>query len=173
MTLCKRNPGSRRTSSRRTSTLLLGTLCAIAIPAGTASAATLHLFAKTTHSTFTDPSGHPILGHVPPPPAGSVLTNTAVGYLGSFKHHAHSTSASTNIICFVTKAPKAVCYGQIAIGGSMLLANRFNANLAHSNPFASIPINAGTGTFARAHGTIRTTPVGRGNSINLTINYTT
>jgi hypothetical protein len=166
MTSCKHIPGRRRTS-----TLLLGTLCAIAIPAGPAGAATLHLFAKTTYSTFTDPSGHPILGHVPPPPAGSVLTNTGVDYLGSLKHHARSTSASTNIICFVTRAPMAKCYGQLAIGGSMLLANRFTANLAHSNPFASIPINAGTGKFAGAHGTIRTTTVGGGNSVNMTINY--
>jgi hypothetical protein len=122
---------------------------------------------------FTDPSGHPILGHVPPPPAGSVLTNTGVEYFGSFKHHARSPGASTNIICFVTKAPHALCYGQIAIGGSMLLANRYTANLAQSNPFASIPINAGTGKFAGAHGTIHTTLVGSGPGVNLSITYST
>jgi hypothetical protein len=153
---------------------VLGALCAIAIPASAASAAsTLHLFAKTTDSTFTDPSGHPILTHVPPPAAGSVLTNTGVEYLGTFKHHARAPSASTNIICFVTKAPNAMCYAQVAIGGSMLLANRFIANLANPNPFASIPINAGTNKLAGARGRIRTTPVGSGNSINLTITYTT
>jgi hypothetical protein len=153
---------------------VLGALCAIAIPVSSATAATTqHLFAKTTQNTFTDPSGNPILGHVSPPSAGSVLTNTGVEYLGTSTHHAHTLSASTNIVCFVTKAPKALCYGEIAIGGSMLLANRFTANLAHSNPFASIPINAGTGKFARAHGRIRTTPAGRGTSINLTITYST
>lgn len=158
---------------RRASAIVLGALCAIVIPASSASAATtLHLFAKTTVSTFTNPSGHPILGHVPPPAPGSVLTNTGLEYLGSAKHHAHTPSASTNIICYVTKAPKAMCYAQIAIGGSMLLANRFTANLASSNPFASIPINAGTGKFARAHGNIHTTSAGE-NSINLTITYST
>jgi hypothetical protein len=164
---------SRNSHGRRASAVILGALCTIAIPASSASAASLHLFAKTTQSTFTDPSGHPILGHIPPPPAGSVLTNTGVEYLGTFTHHAHMPSVSTNIICFVTKAPRALCYGQIAISGSMLLANRFTANLAQSNPFASIPINAGTNKFAGAHGTIRTTPVGSANSINLTITYST
>jgi hypothetical protein len=168
MTTLSRNSGGRRASA-----VMLGALCAIVIPASSASAATLHLFANTTDSTFTDPSGHPILSHVPPPAAGSVLTNTGVEYLGTFKHHAHMPSVSTNIICFVTKAPRALCYGQIAIGGSMLLANRFTANLADSNPFASIPINAGTNTFAGAHGTIRTAAVGSANSINLTITYST
>ena len=163
----------RKPTDRRAAVGALVALCAIVIPASPASATTLHLFAKTTQSTFTDPSGHPILGHVPPPAAGSVLTNTGVEYLGSFKHHAHMPSASTNIICYVTKAPKALCYGQIAIDGSMLLANRFAANLAHSNPFSSIPINAGTNKFAGAHGTIRTTSVGSGNSINLTVTYRT
>ncbi len=168
MTLFRRNSGGGRAGAT-----VLGAVCAMAILASSASATTLHLFAKTTHSTFTDPSGNPILGHVPPPAAGSVLTNTGVEYRGSFKHHARAPSASTNIICFVTKAPKALCYGQIAIDGSMLLANRFAANLAHSNPFASIPINAGTNKFARAHGTIRTTAVDNTSSINLTITYST
>lgn len=163
----------RKSAGRRAVAIVLGALCAIAIPASAASAATLHLFAKTTQNTLTDPSGHPILGHVPPPAAGSVLTNTGVEYLGSFKHHARTPSATTNIICFVTKAPTALCYGQVAIGGSMLLANRFVANLDHSNPFASIPINAGTSKFAGAHGKAHTTPVGGANRINLTITYST
>ncbi len=166
MTLFK--PNSRE---RRAGAIVLGTLCAMAIPASAANAATLHLFAKSTQNTFTDPTGHPILGHVPPPAAGSVLTNTGVEYLGSFKHHARTPSATTNIICFVTEAPRALCYGQVAIGGSMLLANRFVANLNDSDPFASIPINAGTGKFAGAHGKIRTTPAGGANGINLTITY--
>jgi hypothetical protein len=164
---------NRTSRRRRASLILLGTLCAIAVPVSPAAAATLHLFAKTTRNTFTDPSGHPILGHVPPPPAGSVLTNTGVEYRGSFKQHTHAPSASTNIICFVTQAPRAVCYAQVAIGGSMLLANRFAADLSRANPFASIPINAGTGKFAGAHGTIHTTSVGSGSSIELTITYST
>jgi hypothetical protein len=163
----------RSSRAWRASAIFVGALCAIALPASSASATTLHLFAKTTDSTFTDPSGHPILAHVPPPAAGSVLTNTGVEFLGTSKHHAHTPIASTNIICFVAKAPRALCYGQVAIGGSMLLANRFAANLAHSNPFASIPINAGTGKLAGAHGRIRTSSVGGGNSINLTITYST
>jgi len=159
---------------RRGATIVLGTLCVIAIPASSASAAptTVHLYAKTTRNTFTDPSGRPILGHVPPPPTGSVLTNTGAEYLGTFSHHADVLSASTNVICFVTNAPHALCYGQVAIGGSMLLANRFAANLSHSDPFATIPITGGTGKLAGAHGTIHTTLVGR-NGVNLSITYST
>jgi hypothetical protein len=55
----------------------------------------------------------------------------------------------------------------------MLLANRFTANLAHSNPFASIPINDGTGKFAKAHGKVHSTPTGHGTSLNVTITYST
>ncbi|MGZ4304368.1 MAG: hypothetical protein ACXVEW_03455 [Solirubrobacteraceae bacterium] len=169
MTTTRFNPTRRRAAATA-----LGAFCVIAIPVSSANAATtLHLFAKTTENTFTYPSGKPILGHVPPPPAGSVLTNTGVEYPGTSKHHGQALNASTNIICFVTKAPKALCYGQIAIGGSMLLANRFSANLARSNPFSSIPINAGTGKFARAHGKLRATPVGSGTGINITITYST
>lgn len=151
-------------------TLALVLACAVVMPAS-ASAATIHLFAKTTQNTFTDPSGKPIHSHVPPPATGSVLTNTGAEYLGTSQHHATTIGASTNIICFVTTAPKAHCYAQVAIGGSMLLANRFTADLSQANPFASIPINGGTGRFTNAHGTIRTAATGNTGAINLKITY--
>jgi hypothetical protein len=154
--------------------VLIGALCAVATPAASASAATtLHFFDKSLSSTFTDPSGHPIGNLNTPPPSGSAVDSTAIGYVGNSAHHANAPTASIHLACVVTTPPKAVCFAQIAIGGSMLLANQFTVSLASSNdnPFATVNINGGIGKFARARGTVHTTPASKGN--NVTITYST
>lgn len=159
--------------------VVVGAICAIAILAAPARAAsgsaatTLHFYDKQLSSTFTDPSGHPIGNSNTPPPVGSAINITAIGYPGNSKHHATAPTASIHVACVVTTAPKALCFGQVAIGGSMLLANQFTVNLAGSgNPFSTIKLNAGIGKFAHARGTVHSTPVGQSNS-NVTITYST
>jgi hypothetical protein len=158
----------------RIGVVVIGAICAVAILATQASAATtLHFYDKQLSSTLTDPSGHPIGNSNTPPPTGSAFNSTAIGYAGNSKHHATAPAASIHLACVVTTAPKAVCFGQIAIGGSMLLANHFTVDLAGpGDPFSTIKLNGGIGHFAHAHGTIRTTPTGKTNS-NLTITYST
>jgi hypothetical protein len=152
----------------------IGALCAVAIPAASASTATtLHFFDTNLSSTFTDPSGHLIGNSNTPPPPGSAADSTAIGYVGDSAHHAKAPTASIHLACVVTIAPKAVCFAQVAIGGSMLLANQFTVSLAASNesPFSTVKINGGIGMFAHARGTVHTTPSGKGS--NVTITYST
>jgi hypothetical protein len=154
--------------------VVIGALCAVAIPAASATTATtLHFFDKNLSSTFTDPSGHPIGNSNTPPPSGSAVDSTAIGFVGNSTHHANAPTASIHLACVVTTAPKAVCFAQVAIGGSMLLANQFTVSLASSNdnPFATVTINGGIGKFAHARGTVNTTPASKGN--NVTITYST
>lgn len=165
-----------RRAGVRIGVVVIGALCAVAILAASATAATtLHFFDKQLSSTFTDPSGHPTGNSNTPPPSGSVIDITAIAYAGNSAHHATTPSASIHLSCVVTTAPKAVCFGQVAIGGSMLLADQFTVNLAGSdNPFSTVKINGGIGKLARAHGTIHTTPASKNNSnSNVTINYST
>jgi hypothetical protein len=133
----------------------------------------LHFFDKSLGSTFTDPAGHPIGNLNTPPPSGSTIDITAVGYAGNSAHHATAPTASIHLACVVTTGPKAVCFAQVAIGGSMLLANQFTVSLAASNesPFSTVKINGGIGMFAHARGTVHTTPSGKGS--NVTITYST
>jgi hypothetical protein len=154
--------------------IVIGAFCAVAILAASASAATtLHFFDKQLSNTFTDPSGHPIGNVNTPPPAGSAIDITEIGYAGNSKHHATAPTASIHLACVVTAAPKAVCFAQVAIGGSMLLANQFTVNLAGpGNPFSTVKINGGVGKFAHAHGTVHSTPAGKSSS-TVTITYST
>jgi hypothetical protein len=161
-----------RRSGARLAVAATGALCAVAAFAVPASAATtLHYYDKNVSNTFTEPSGKPV-GNSNRPPSGSSVNITAIGYAGSSSHHASTPTASLHLACVVTTAPKAVCFAQIAIGGSMLLANRYQINLAAGNPFLSVPLNAGIGAFANAHGTVDSVAAGSGGS-NITIAYAT
>ena len=62
----------------------------------------------------------------------------------------------------------ALCSGQIAIGGSMLLANDETLTLSDTAP--PTPINEGTGIYPLAHGLI--TPKNVGNNTDFTIEVT-
>jgi hypothetical protein len=162
----------RRRAGVRRVVAVTGAFCAVAACAASASAATtLHFYDKTVSNTFTEPSGHPV-GNSTHPPSGSSVNVTAIGYAGNSTHHANTPTASLHLACVVTTAPTAVCFAQIAIGGSMLLANQYTVNLASANPFGSVPINAGTRAFADAHGTVHSVAASNGNS-NITINYST
>jgi hypothetical protein len=166
--------GFTRRAGVRIGVVVIGALCAVAVPAASASTATtLHFFDKSLSSTFTNPSGQLIGNSTTPPPSGSAVDVTGIGYVGNAAHHAQAPTASIHLACVVTTAPKAVCFAQVAIGGSMLLANRFTVSLAGSaDPFATVKINGGIGKFAHARGTVHATPVGKGNS-NVTITYAT
>jgi hypothetical protein len=166
-------------SGRRIGIVVVGVIGAVAVLAASASAAsasavtTLHFYDKQLSSTFSDPSGHPIGNTKTPPPVGSTINITAIGYAGSSKHHATAPTASIHLACVITAAPTALCFGQIAIGGSMLLANEFTINIAGSdNPFSTITLNGGIGKFAHARGTVHSTPAG-GSGSNVTITYST
>ena len=63
-----------------------------------------------------------------PPAVGDTFDNTGIDYVGNHKHHAAKPDGSDHLRCTITSisstGPTVLCSGQIAIGGSMLLANR-------------------------------------------------
>jgi hypothetical protein len=97
-----------------------------------------------------------------------------VDYVGNHKHHAKQATASDHLRCTITGAAgnsaTAVCDAQIAIGGSMLLANHAKLTFGESNAPIVVPINGGTGIYRHAHGTVISTSVG--NDSDLTVKVT-
>jgi hypothetical protein len=144
---------------------------AIAAPAAGAKTVTLHLFSRATSSTFVDAQGHPVPPSAPPA-VGDTFDNTGVDYVGNHKHHAARPNGSDHLRCTITSVsnvgPKALCSGQIAIGGSMLLANDETFTLSAGPP--PTPINGGTGIYRHARGLI--TPTNIGNNTDFTIRVT-
>ena len=89
---------------------------------------------------------------------------------GEPQHHASSFSASDHIACTFPNATTTTCSVQIAIGGSLLLAN--DVTLITQNGTGSEPINAGTGKYKNARGTLLFTPIGNSNNVDITITLT-
>lgn len=144
---------------------------AVMVPAASAKTVTLHIFSRQTSSTFVDAHGHPVPPNTPPA-VGDTFDNTGVDYAGNHKHHAVKPNGSDHLRCTITgmtdTAPMALCSGQIAIGGSMLLANDETLTLSDNAP--PTPINGGTGIYRHAHGLIM--PRSFGNNTDFTIRVT-
>jgi hypothetical protein len=145
---------------------------AIAAAAAKTSTITLHFFQKGVSFKVTDPAGNPVtLSATTSPAPGDVFVATDLDYVGNHKHHAKQYSASDHIRCtFQTVGPSGgtgVCDGQIAIGGSMLLADHVTANLGPNS--TSVPLNGGTGKYAGYHGTSTSISIGNSNNSDFTI----
>jgi hypothetical protein len=147
---------------------------AVLVPAASAKTATIHLFSRETSATFLTPRGDPL----PPntqPTVGDVNDITGVDYVGNHKHHARTPTGSDHLHCTLTgltgDGAKAVCDGQIALGGSMLLVNADSLSLPDSNGPLVFRINAGTGAYRHARGTITATTVGNNTDFVIRAKY--
>lgn len=143
-------------------------------PAASAKTATMHLFSRETSATFVTPQGRAL----PPntrPTVGDVNDITGVDYVGNHKHHASTPTGSGHLRCTLTSltadGAKAVCDGQIAIGGSMLLVNNESLTLPDSNGPLVFRINGGTGTYRHARGKITATTVGNNTDFVIRVRY--
>jgi hypothetical protein len=162
-----------RTRAAQPVALLAAVLLAVCVgaPAASAKTVTMHLFSRATNSTFVDAQGHP-LSPSTPPAVGDTFDDTGVDYLGNHNHHAATPNGTDHLRCTITSiastGPRALCSGQIAIGGSMLLASDETFTLSGGPP--PTRINGGTGIYRHARGLI--TPTNVGNNTDFTIRVT-
>jgi hypothetical protein len=140
----------------------------VAADAG-AKSETLHFYSKQVTNVFTDAAGHTI--HLNPPktvPAkGDHLSTTDLDYAGTAAHHASQWTASDQLTCTLTSSATGLCNAEIAIGGSMLVADGVTLNLAA--PRLVVPLSGGTGVFRGARGSITVVGIGNSSYSNVTV----
>jgi hypothetical protein len=143
------------------------------LPSAMAKSSTMtwHWFQKAEGAAaFTDASGNP-LGQNFTPAVGDVFDSSDVDYRGNGKHHAKSYDASDHIRCVLTAVAQsgftAVCDAEIAVGGSLLLADHVTATF--TNTGATVPISGGTGKYRGYHGTAVSKDIGTTNNSNFTV----
>jgi hypothetical protein len=129
---------------------------------------TLHFFQKAVSSKLTDPSGKPASA----PAVGDAFAAIDLDYLGNHKHHAKHFLASDHIRCVfltvsLTGPSKALCDAQLAIGGSMILADHVVATL--SPALDVVPINGGTGVYRGIRGKATARAIGNTGNNDLTV----
>jgi hypothetical protein len=169
---------ARRTLSLIASAAVVG---AQLLAAGPVSASTSHTtlkyFFKQTGQSFTTPSGAPV-SQSQPLAAGDTLFVTDDLYAGTKTHHASTWTATAFLYCTVTKIAnsdtnvQATCDGVVAIGGSMLTSVS-TQNLAANTKTNVYPIQAGTGKYLHATGTVKTRAANKsGSALNAIIAIT-
>jgi hypothetical protein len=166
---------SYRSRARQVATLAGVMLSLLVIaPAAGARTVTLHYFSKQTSNTFSTPQGQPVAPNTPPA-AGDVNDITGLDYAGNHKHHASKPTASDHLRCTITSftgsAAAADCDAQVAIGGSMLLADDVTFMLSDGSAPLVVPINGGTGIYRHARGRIIATNVGNNTDFDIRVTY--
>jgi hypothetical protein len=152
--------------------LACAAILSLLLASSASAATTLHFFSKQVSSTFKGPDGQPLSPNATPT-VGDSFDNIDLDYVGNHKHHAKTWTATDHLVCTFTSitgpmSGTATCDGQIAIGGSMLLAE--NAKLSFSNsPTVVVPLTGGTGKFRGAHGRVKSTSIGNTNNSDITI----
>jgi hypothetical protein len=109
----------------------------------------IHLFSKSQSFTYTKADGK-VVKHPPQKPhAGDHVDATGLDYVGSATDHAKKWTDSDHEICFFTSSHGGTCYGQIAIGGSMILAR----GALSPSPNDKLTVYGGSGIYEGATGT--------------------
>jgi len=136
-------------------------------PDAGAAGSTLHFFSKVSYQSITDANGKPVPSSASPA-AGDVFVTDDLDYVGNHTHHAKNWTVSDHLVCSLTDSSgDAICFGEFAVGGSMLYADGASVNLAGNNV---VQLTGGTGAYRNiTGGTVTSTQVGKTNNSDVTI----
>lgn len=115
----------------------------------------MHYFSKFESQVFLTAAGKPFSpSKTDQPVAGDSIDGTNLDYVGSHLHHAAGWTASDHELCILDSKGNPVCYAQVAIGGSMILAQADLGHVSASTSESTFQVTGGTGTFQGVTGTI-------------------
>ena len=157
-------PNRRRGFSFRCGLLAASTaLITVGSPFATASASAaqgdsqqvLHYFSKFESQVFLTTTGKPFSpSEKNPPVPGDSIEGTNLDYVGNHLHHAANWTASDHELCVLDNKGNPVCHAQVAIGGSMILAQADLGHVSASTAMSTFEVTGGTGAFEGVTGTI-------------------
>jgi hypothetical protein len=177
--------GTKSGSKRCHRVLAVGALAAVALPisGGVAGAAiprpnadqTLNFFSKAESMVFLTTAGKPFIpSQSNPPKPGDEIEGTDLDYVGSHSDHAKNWTASDHQLCIFNSAGNPVCHAQVAIGGSMILAQATLTNISANSTTSTFEVTGGTGLFQGVSGVILvvnlTSAVGSNSDVTITLN---
>jgi hypothetical protein len=115
----------------------------------------LHYFSKFESQVFLTAAGKPFNpSEKNPPVPGDSIEGTNLDYVGNHVHHASDWTASDHELCILDNKGDPVCHAQVAIGGSMILAQADLGHVSASTSTSTFQVTGGTGTFHGVTGTI-------------------
>ena len=115
----------------------------------------LHFFSRFESNTFSTAAGKPFTpSKSNPPRPGDQIEGTDLDYVGNHAEHARTWTASDHELCIFDGQGNPVCHAQVAIDGSMILAQTTLTNISASTTTSTFDITGGTGAFQGVTGTI-------------------
>lgn len=155
----------RRAGLRFRPTLVAAPIVLIAIgsPLAAASASVMqpnavqfmHYFSKFESQAFLTAAGKSFApSEKNPPVPGDYVESTDLDYVGNHVLHAPNWTASDHELCILDSKGDPVCHAQVAIGGSMILAQGALPGGPNTPPRLTFEVTGGTGTFQGVTGTI-------------------
>lgn len=147
---------------------VMASLALAGSPDAGAAGSTLHFFSKISYQAITDANGKPVPSSASAA-AGDVVVSDDLDYVGSHSHHAKNWTASDHLVCSLTDSSgAAVCFGEFAVGGSLLYADGVSVNIGGNTN--TVQLTGGTGAYRNiTGGTVTSTPVGKTNNTDVTI----
>ncbi len=122
-------------------------------------------YEKNSSLVYTAPNGKIATLPVDGPPApGSQIEFTDLDYSGTLAHHSNPWSGSDHFACAFAADGKPTCSGQLAIDGSMLIAQGPGGQGTFS-----IPVVSGTGSFLGYRGTLDVSDISTTLNANLVV----
>jgi hypothetical protein len=129
------------------------------------SPVTMNYYSVSTQSGLYSAGGQLITDPNATPTVGDYLVGTDADYAGTQASHSNDVAATDHIFCIVTKAPgTATCSAEIAIDGSMIVADHSIQNFASNSPNTTLVVTGGTGAYQGVHGTVKITTIGNTNN---------
>jgi hypothetical protein len=115
----------------------------------------LHYFSKFESQAFLTAAGKPFTpSEKNQPVPGDAIESTNLDYVGNHVHHAPNWTASDHELCIIDDKGAPVCHAQVAVGGSMILAQDTFPGGPNTPARLTFEVTGGTGTFQGVTGTI-------------------
>lgn len=133
----------------------------------------LHYFSKFESQVFLTAAGKPFIpSEKNPPIPGDSIDGTNLDYAGNNVHHAADWTASDHELCILDNKGDPVCHAEIAIGGSMILAEADLGPVTAGTTTLTFQVTGGTGAFQGVTGrvvTVQVDPSDRTSNSDVTI----
>ena len=133
----------------------------------------LHYFSQFESQVFLTAAGKPFNpSEKDQPVPGDSIDGTDLDFVGDNVRHAAGWTASDHELCVLNKENNPVCQAQIAIAGSMILAEADLGPVSASTATSTFEVTGGTGSFQGVTGTIEVVqidPSSHTSSSNVTI----
>ena len=145
-------------------------------PSPSSTPQTLHYYSVSTVNLQFGPDGKAITDSKAAPAVGDYFVSSDNDYTGTHTQHGKAVAATDHLVCVLiafsqsAQTATAVCDGGVAIGNSMLVAERQTVQLSNAQS-VSVKLTGGTGQYEGVHGMVESNSLANTNNSDVTVTF--